>query len=103
MYFLNAVTEADLMALAEIIEEPPAPRAPLLRLEIVSYSVFLLFRSRGGSRLRDTLSQSPAAFQLFKQQGELCGRMLHCGDPIGYANLNTNYWQSHLYAYGRLP
>ena len=31
------------------------------------------------------------------------GRMLHCGDPIGYANLNTNYWQSHLYAYGRLP
>ena len=31
------------------------------------------------------------------------GRVLHCGDPIGYANLNTNYWQSHLYAYGRLP
>ena len=31
------------------------------------------------------------------------GRMLHCGDPIGYANLNTNYWQSHLYAYVRLP
>ena len=31
------------------------------------------------------------------------GRMLHCGDPIRYANLNTNYWQSHLYAYGRLP
>ena len=31
------------------------------------------------------------------------GRMLHCGDPIGYANLNSNYWQSHFYAYGRLP
>ena len=31
------------------------------------------------------------------------GMMLHCGDPIGYANLNTDYWQSHLYAYGRLP
>lgn len=31
------------------------------------------------------------------------GMMLHAGDPIGYANLNTNYWQSHLYAYGRLP
>ena len=30
------------------------------------------------------------------------GRMLHCGDPIGYANLNTSYWQSHFYAYGRL-
>ena len=31
------------------------------------------------------------------------GKMLHCGDPIGYANLNTSYWQSHVYAYGRLP
>lgn len=31
------------------------------------------------------------------------GWMLHCGDPIGYANLNTSYWQAHLYAYGRLP
>ena len=27
--------------------------------------------------------------------------MLHCGDPIQYSNLNTNYWQSHFYAYGR--
>lgn len=24
-------------------------------------------------------------------------------DPIQYANLNTSYWQSHFYAYGRLP
>ena len=31
------------------------------------------------------------------------GWMLHAGDPIGYANLNSSYWQSHLYAYGRLP
>ena len=31
------------------------------------------------------------------------GKMLHCGDPIGYTNLNTSYWQSHFYAYGRLP
>ena len=30
------------------------------------------------------------------------GWMLHCGDPIRYANLNTSYWQSHFYAYGRL-
>ena len=30
------------------------------------------------------------------------GWMLHCGDPIGYANLNISYWQSHFYAYGRL-
>lgn len=28
--------------------------------------------------------------------------MLHCGDPIQYAKLNTSYWQSHFYAYGRL-
>ena len=31
------------------------------------------------------------------------GWMIHCGDPISYANLNSSYWQSHLYAYGRLP
>ena len=31
------------------------------------------------------------------------GMMIHCGDPISYANLNTSYWQSHFYAYGRLP
>ena len=30
------------------------------------------------------------------------GVMLHAGDPIQYENLNSNYWQSHLYAYGRL-
>ena len=30
------------------------------------------------------------------------GWMLHCGDPISYANLNNSYWQSHLYAYGKL-
>ena len=31
------------------------------------------------------------------------GMMLHCGDPISYANLNSSYWQAHFYAYGRLP
>ena len=29
--------------------------------------------------------------------------MLHCGDPISYTNLNSSYWQQHLYCYGRLP
>lgn len=29
--------------------------------------------------------------------------MLHCGDPISYSNLNSSYWQSHFYAYGRPP
>ena len=31
------------------------------------------------------------------------GMMIHCGDPIQYANLNSSYWQAHFYAYGRLP
>jgi cell wall-associated NlpC family hydrolase len=31
------------------------------------------------------------------------GMMLAAGDPIGYSNLNTNYWQSHFYTFGRLP
>ncbi len=31
------------------------------------------------------------------------GMLLHCGDPIQYTSLNTSYWQSHLYAYGRPP
>lgn len=30
------------------------------------------------------------------------GMMIHCGDPIKYANINTNYWQQHFYAFGRL-
>ena len=29
--------------------------------------------------------------------------MIHCGDPISYANLNSSYWQNHFYCYGRLP
>lgn len=31
------------------------------------------------------------------------GMMLAAGDPIGYSNLNTSYWQSHFYTFGRLP
>ena len=27
--------------------------------------------------------------------------MIHCGDPISYANLNSSYWQSHFYRDGR--
>lgn len=30
------------------------------------------------------------------------GRMIHCGDPISYANINLSYWQSHFYSFGRL-
>lgn len=31
------------------------------------------------------------------------GMMLAAGNPIGYSNLNTSYWQSHFYTFGRLP
>ena len=30
------------------------------------------------------------------------GMMIHAGNPIQYTSVNTNYWQSHFYAYGRL-
>ncbi len=31
------------------------------------------------------------------------GMMIHCGNPIQYASVQTSYWQSHFYCYGRLP
>ena len=30
------------------------------------------------------------------------GMMLHCGNHIGYSSINTAYWQSKLFAYGRM-
>lgn len=30
------------------------------------------------------------------------GKMLHCGDPIQYTSINTDYWQQHFYSFGRL-
>ena len=30
------------------------------------------------------------------------GMMIHCGNPIQYANINTSYWQQHFYCFGRL-
>lgn len=30
------------------------------------------------------------------------GMMIHCGDPVKYTSINTSYWQSHFYAFGRL-
>lgn len=29
--------------------------------------------------------------------------MLHCGSPIGYADLTEDFWIKHFYGYGRLP
>lgn len=29
-------------------------------------------------------------------------KMIHAGDPIGYADLTKSYWQKHFYSYGRL-
>ena len=31
------------------------------------------------------------------------GKMLHCGDPIRYVDINTTYWQAHFYAFARPP
>ena len=30
------------------------------------------------------------------------GMMIHAGNPIQYTSVNTSYWQSHFFAYGRL-
>jgi peptidoglycan DL-endopeptidase CwlO len=30
------------------------------------------------------------------------GMMIAAGDPIGYTNIKTSYWQSHFYSFGRL-
>lgn len=29
------------------------------------------------------------------------GQMIHCGDPIQYTSINSAYWQSHFYGFGR--
>ena len=29
--------------------------------------------------------------------------MIHCGNPIGYANLNDSYWREHFHSLGRVP
>lgn len=31
------------------------------------------------------------------------GMMIHCGNPISYASVKSNYWQEHFYCYGRIP
>lgn len=31
------------------------------------------------------------------------GMMIHCGNPISYASINSSYWQQHFYCYGRIP
>ncbi len=30
-------------------------------------------------------------------------KMLHAGDPIGYADITSSYWSKHFYSFGRLP
>lgn len=30
------------------------------------------------------------------------GMMIHCGNPIQYASIETNYWKSHFYCFGRI-
>lgn len=30
------------------------------------------------------------------------GMMIHCGNPIQYASINTSYWRQHFYTFGRI-
>ena len=30
------------------------------------------------------------------------GMMIHCGNPIQYTSINTNYWRQHFYTFGRI-
>ena len=30
------------------------------------------------------------------------GMMIHCGKPISYASIETNYWREHFYCFGRI-
>ncbi len=31
------------------------------------------------------------------------GQMIHCGNPISYASIESNYWQQHFLCFGRIP
>lgn len=31
------------------------------------------------------------------------GMMIHCGSPIGFADLNDAYWRQHFHSFGRMP
>lgn len=31
------------------------------------------------------------------------GMMIHCGNPISYASVDSGYWTNYFYAYGRIP
>ncbi len=31
------------------------------------------------------------------------GMMIHCGNPISYASIESNYWQQHFLCFGRIP
>ena len=31
------------------------------------------------------------------------GYMIHCGNPISYADITTTYWVNHFFSFGRLP
>ena len=41
--------------------------------------------------------------KLLEDAKKIDSRTVWGGDPITYSNLNSVYWQQHLYCYGRLP
>ena len=72
-------------------------------------------QSRVGERIMGTADLEPGDLVFFGRKDTAAPKvshvgiyvgnnmMIHCGDPISYSNLNSSYWQEHLYCYGRLP
>ena len=84
----------DHKTLRQIIEDMPAT------MEERDTKYYSVFHGVENKKFQDVYKrQTPGVSHCGIYVGD--GRMLHCGDPIGYANLNTSYWQSHFYAYGR--
>lgn len=60
---------------------------------------------------QDIMKMSQSSISSDKMQGKTVthigiyvgqNRMLHCGSPIQYTSIDTSYWRSHFYSYGRL-
>ena len=74
----NAETTAKL---AEVLKVSPVVFSPTIcaSREDLLQSMYWLFLMKGGN-----------------------GMMIHCGNPISYASIESNYWQQHFYCFGRI-
>ena len=50
----------------------------------------------------DTHGYNGSMYEVIEKEAPF-DMMIHCGDPIQYADLSGSYWQAHFYSYGRLP